>query len=113
MSFSVNRFLWVELMGGPTHKRVGPPIVTHGTNKDGHSSGGSNGRTMHTTPLSGGEPIGWGAIKTHCTAMDSVAANRRLKVISKKKPQKILRVAIWASIGSGQMGSYANGVGRI
>ena len=38
---------------------MGPPIVTHGTNK--------------------GEPIGWGAIKTHCTAMDSVAANRRLK----------------------------------
>ena len=33
---------------------------------------------MHTNPLSKGEPIGWGAIKTHCTAMDSVAAHRRL-----------------------------------
>ena len=65
-------------MGGPTHKWVGPPIVTHGTNKGGLLQGGGNGRTMHTNPLSRGEPIGWGAIKTHCTAMDPVAANRRL-----------------------------------
>ena len=33
---------------------------------------------MHTNPLSKWEPIGWGAIKTHCTAIDSVAASRRL-----------------------------------
>ena len=30
-------------------------------------------------PLSKGGPIGWGAIKTHCTKMHSVAASRRLK----------------------------------
>ena len=57
---------------------MGGAIVTHGTNKGGPSSRGGNGRTMHTNPSSKGEPIGWGAIKTHCTAMDSVAASRRL-----------------------------------
>ena len=67
-------------MGGPTHKWVGPPIVTHGTNKGGGLlQGGGMGEQCN--PLSRGEPIGWGAIKTHCTAMSPVAANRRLKAI--------------------------------
>ena len=60
-------------MGGATHrdpldKEGGVPFFK-----------GANGRTMHRNPLSKGEPIGWGAIKTHCAAMDSVAADRRLK----------------------------------
>ena len=59
-------------MGGPTHEWVGPPIVTHGTNKGGEK--------CTRTHCQRGEPIGWGAIKTHCTAMDSVAANRRLNI---------------------------------
>ena len=60
-------------MGGATHR---DPWDKQG---GAFFRGGGNGRTMHTNPLSRGEPIGWGAIKTHCTAMDSVAANRRLK----------------------------------
>ena len=40
---------------------------------------------MHTHPLSRGEPIVWGAIKIHCTAMDSVAANRRLSTSQQGK----------------------------
>ena len=82
-------------MGGPSHKWVGPPIVTHGTNNGGPFFRGANGWTMHTNPWSRREPIGWGAvkagthpgggaIKTHCTAMDSVAANRRLKSCVRK-----------------------------
>ena len=65
-------------MGGPTHEWVGPPIVTHGANKGGPFFRGANRPTMHTNPLSKGEPIGWGAVKTLCTAMDSVAVNRWL-----------------------------------
>ena len=66
-------------MGGPTHQWVGAPIVTHGTNKGSHSSGGQMGEQCTRTHCQRGEPIGCGPIKTHCTAMDSVAANRRLK----------------------------------
>ena len=72
-------------MGGPTHEWVGPPIVTHGTNKGGPFFRGANGPTMHTNPLSKGKPIGWGAVNTHCTVMDSVAANRRLKTKTGEK----------------------------
>ena len=63
---------WPHLrMGGATHR---DPWDKQG----GAFFRGENGRTMHTNPLSRGEPIAWGAIKAHCTAMDSVAANRRL-----------------------------------
>ena len=60
-------------MGGATHRdawdKQGGAILQ-----------GANGPTIHTNPLSKGEPIGGGggAIKTHCTAMNSVAANWRL-----------------------------------
>ena len=53
---------------------------------------------MHTNPLSRGERIGWGAIKTHCTAMGPVAANRRPKFTTPlfferiPPPEKCLRV---------------------
>ena len=67
-------------MGGATHR---DPWDKQG----GAFFRGGNGRTMHTNPLSRGEPIGWGAIKTHCTAMDSVAANRRLKNIASHRKQ--------------------------
>ena len=56
---------------------VGPPIV--GQTRGGILQVGINGRTLHTNPLSKGEPIGWGAIKTRCTEMRSVAENRRFK----------------------------------
>ena len=72
-------FQWVELMGGPTHE-WGPPIVAHGTNKGGHPSGGQMGEQCERTHCKGGTHR-VGAIKTHCTAMDSVAANRRLNAI--------------------------------
>ena len=59
-------------MGGATHRdpwdKQGGPFFR-----------GANGLAMHTNPLLKGEPIGLGAIKTHCTTMDSVAASRRLK----------------------------------
>ena len=52
-------FLWVELMGGPIHKWVGPRIVTHGTNKGGHSSRGKWSNNAHErNPLSRGNPSG-------------------------------------------------------
>ena len=67
-------------MGG-SHPRMGGAIHRDSwDNKGGHWPlfRGANGRTMHTNPLSKGEPIGWGPIKAHCTVMDSVAASRRL-----------------------------------
>ena len=78
-------------MGGPTHEWVGAPIVTHGAKKGGPFFRGANRLTMHTNPLSKGEPIGWGAVKTHCTAMDSVAASRRLKP-SRDCSEKLVQV---------------------
>ena len=77
-------------MGGPTHEWVGPPIVTHGANKGGPFFRGANRLPMHTNPLSKGEPIGWGAIEIHCTAMDSVAANRRLNIKEGNAPLMLL-----------------------
>ena len=65
-------------MGGPNHEWVGPPIRDPWDKQGWPFFRGTNGRTMHRNPLSKGEPIGWGSIKTHCTAMDSVADNRRL-----------------------------------
>ena len=59
-------------MGGATHRdpwdKQGGPFFR-----------AANGRTMHTNPLSKREThrVG-GPSKPHCTAMDSVAANRRL-----------------------------------
>ena len=58
-------------MGGATHR---DPWDKQG----GAFFRGANGLTMHTNPLSKGGTHWVGAIKTHCTATDSVAANRRL-----------------------------------
>ena len=45
-------------MGGPTHhKWVGPPIVTHGTNKGGPSSGGEMVEQCTRTHCQGGNPF--------------------------------------------------------
>ena len=71
-------------MGGATHRdpwdKQGGPIFQ-----------GGKWANKHTNPLSKGEPIGWGAIKTHCTAIDSVAANRRLNAKSRKSLAIILQ----------------------
>ena len=60
-------------MGGATHRdpwdKPGAAIL----------QGGKWTNNAHEPTVKGG-PIGWGAIKTHCTAMGSVAANRRLNV---------------------------------
>ena len=60
-------------MGGATHQ------LNPWDKQGGPFFRGANGRSMQMNPLSRGEPIAWGAIKTHCTARGSVAANRRLK----------------------------------
>ena len=44
-------------MGGPTHEWVGPPIVTHGTNKEGHSSGWQIGEQCLRRWLPGTTPV--------------------------------------------------------
>ena len=62
-------------MGGATHRdpwdKQGGPLFR-----------GANGLNNAYEPIvKGGNPSGGVGIKTHCTAMDSVAANRRLKAI--------------------------------
>ena len=58
-------------MGGATHR--------DSWDKQGGAffKGGEWANNAHE-PIVKGEPIGWGAIKTHCTATGPVAANRQL-----------------------------------
>ena len=91
-------------MAPPTNE-WGHPFVAHGTNKGGPSSrggGGGMGEQCTRTHCQGGNPSGGGATKTHCTAMDPVAANRRLnasdfRVDGAKSPEILQKEAVLGS----------------